>query len=259
MKLETMSLKFEDSIAVVTIHNAPVNAITPQMIDDLDEVFTSLENNQEIRCVVLASDLPKIFVAGADINQFITWKKADGIATTRRGHKVFLKIDRLHKPVICAVNGIAFGGGLELALACDIRVLDPRAKVGLPETGLGIIPGYGGTQRLTYLVGPGMAKKLVLSGAAISAEEAYRIGIAEVLSETGECLKEAMKLAAEIAAKAPLAVTAGKRCVAFAVENPLEKGIEYEISTVGELSDSEDKTEGANAFLEKRTPVFGNK
>lgn len=259
MELKTIKVNFDEGVAIVTISNPPVNSITPQVIDDLDEVFTSLATREDLRSVVLASPLEKIFVAGADINQFTAWKKADGIATTRRGHDVFLKIENLPKPVICAINGIAFGGGLELALACDIRVIDPRAKVGLPETGLGIVPGYGGTQRLPRLVGPGMAKKLVLTGAPVGAEEACRIGVAEVLSAPGECLNEAVALAKQIAGQAPLAVTAGKRCVAYAMQHSLEEGIAYEIACVGDLADSEDKTEGASAFLEKRKAVFQNK
>jgi enoyl-CoA hydratase/carnithine racemase len=256
---KTVTIKFDEGLATVTIDNPPVNSITPKVIDDLDEAFTVLAAREDLRCVVLASRLEKIFVAGADINQFISWKKADGIATTRRGHDVFLKIENLFKPVVCAINGVAFGGGLELALACDIRVVDAKAKIGLPETGLGIIPGYGGTQRLPRLVGAGMAKKLVLSGAPISGEEAYRIGIAEMLSASGECLRDATALAQQIGGQAPMAVTAGKQSIAYAASHTLEEGIDFEIERVGALADSEDKTEGANAFLEKRTAVFRNK
>lgn len=259
MELKTLRVSFDEGVAVVSIDNGPVNSITPQVIDDLEEIFVYLAKRVDLRCVVLASALEKVFVAGADINQFVAWKREDGIRTTRRGHDVFLQIENLAKPVICAINGIAFGGGLELALACDIRVIDPKAKVGLPETGLGIVPGYGGTQRLPRLVGPGMAKKLVLTGAPITAEEAYRIGIAEALSAPGECLQAAVDLAKKIAGQAPLAVTAGKKCVAYAMGHSLEEGIDFEIACVGDLADSEDKTEGANAFLEKRKAVFQNR
>lgn len=259
MNLKTLTADFNEGICVITINNPPVNAITSQTIDDLDEIFTALKTREGLRCVVLASSLEKIFVAGADINQFVSWKKADGIATTRRGHDVFFKIDELDQPVICAINGSAFGGGLELALACDIRVIDQNAKVGLPETNLGIIPGYGGTQRLTRLVGQGMSKKIILSGGTITADEAYRIGLVEILSEPGKCLDDAMKLAIEISKRAPLAVAAGKRCIDYALEYTLTDGINYEINEVGTLSDSLDKTEGAMAFLEKRQPNFQNR
>ena len=259
MKFETMTLTCENQIATIIIDSPPVNSITPQVIDDLEAVFDALTDMEDVRAVVLGSALEKIFVAGADINQFISWRKEDGIAVTRRGHDVFLKIENFNKPVICAINGIAFGGGLEMALACDIRVIGKKAKIGLPEVGLGIVPGYGGTQRLPWLVGPGMAKKLILSGKAISAEEAYRVGIAEVLAEPEETMAEAQKLAKDICVNAPKAVSAAKKCVAAAMTLQADEGITYEIESVGELCTTEDKTEGAMAFVEKRSAVFKNR
>lgn len=259
MELKTMTLSCENQIATIIINALPVNSITPQVIDDLETVFDALADMDDVRAVVLASGLEKIFVAGADINQFISWKKADGIAVTRRGHDVFLKIADYAKPVICALNGIAYGGGLELALACDIRVIDRKAKVGLPEVGLGIVPGYGGTQRLPQLVGPGMAKKLILTGKPVDGEEAYRIGIAEVLAEPGTAMEQAQKLARDICGNAPIAVTAGKNCVKMALTASRDEGITYEIESVGVLCTTEDKTEGAKAFVEKRSAVFKNK
>lgn len=259
MKLNTMSLTCEGYIAQIAICNPPVNTITPQFIDDLEHIFDALYDMDNVRCVVLSSDIKGIFVAGADINQFVTWKRADGEAVTRRGHDVLLKLVRFPKPVICAINGIAFGGGLELALACDIRIIAPGAKVGLPETGLGIVPGYGGTQRLPRLVGSGMAKKLIMTGKPISGEEAYRIGLAEVLSEPNASLDAALTLARQICANAPQAITAAKQCVDNFWPNAQEYGIDFEITAVGMLAETEDKTEGANAFLEKRKPVFSNR
>ncbi|MDR3349792.1 MAG: enoyl-CoA hydratase/isomerase family protein [Acidaminococcales bacterium] len=259
MEFETLKLSHDDFISTVTIDNPPINAIDARAVEDLDAAFSELANRENLRAVILASALKKVFIAGADINQFIAWKKKDGIMVTSRGHEVLRKIAHFSKPVICAINGVAFGGGLEIALACDIRVIDKKAQVGLPETGLGVVPGYGGTQRLPRLVGPGMAKKLILTAQAIGAEEAYRIGIAEVLAEAGECLAEARKMAERISAQAPLAISAGKRCVDFAMEESLEDGIKFEIQSVGELADTEDKTEGSSAFLEKRPAVFKNK
>lgn len=259
MKYETMNVKVEDHIALVTIDSKPVNSITPQMMDDFESVFKALEEDMEVRAVVVASGLEKIFVAGADINQFTGWKKQDGIDVTTRGHEVFNLIANLRVPVICAVNGIAFGGGLELALACDIRVMDKKAKVGLPETGLGIVPGYGGTQRLPRLVGTGMAKKMILTADPISGEEAYRIGLGEVLAEPGESLTVAMEMAKKICSRAPFAVEGGKKCVNYTVDHSLEEGSAYEIQCVGMLADTEDKTEGADAFLGKRPPNFSRK
>ena len=259
MDFQTLRLVHDDFISTVTIDSPPVNAITPRVVDELEAAFTQLAERENLRAVILASALKKIFIAGADINQFVTWKKNDGVAVTRRGHDVLRKIARFDKPVICAINGAAFGGGLEIALACDIRVIDKKAQVGLPETGLGVVPGYGGTQRLPRLVGAGMAKKLILTGETVGAQEAWRIGLAEVIAEPGECLAEARKIAEKISAQAPLAVSAGKRCVDCAMEESLEDGIDFEIQSVGELADTEDKTEGAAAFLAKRRAVFKNK
>ncbi len=259
MDFLTVQLSVDNNIAQVLINNPPVNSITPQVIDDLEAAFDALEGMDDVRAVVVASPFEKAFVAGADINQFVTWKKADGIAVTRRGHDVYLKIANYRKPVICAINGFAFGGGLELALACDIRVIDAAAKVGLPEVGLGIVPGYGGTQRLPRLVGAGMAKKLIFTGKPITGEEAYRIGLAEELAEAGTCLERATAIAQQICVNAPKAITAAKRCIDLFAPLAADDGITYEINSVGDLSETEDKTEGATAFLEKRKPAFKNK
>lgn len=259
MELTTATLTYKDHIAQVVLNSPPVNSITPQVMDDLETIFDELLKNDDVRCVVLASQLEKIFVAGADINQFVTWKRAEGEAVTRRGHDVYLKIAQFPKPVICAVNGIAYGGGLEMALACDIRVIDEKAKVGLPEVGLGVLPGYGGTQRLPRLVGNGMAKKLIFTGKPISGEEAYRIGLAEELAEHGKSLEQAMVLAEQICANAPQSVAAVKRCIDKSAPLAAEEGIAFEISSMGDLAETEDKTEGAKAFLEKRKPSFKNK
>jgi enoyl-CoA hydratase/carnithine racemase len=257
--VKTININYEDSIAILTIDNPPVNSITPQVIDDLEEAFLELGEKENLRAVVLASVLEKVFVAGADINQFVTWKKQDGIDVTTRGHHVLKMIEDFDKPVVCAINGIAFGGGLELALACDIRVMDERAKVGLPETGLGIIPGYGGTQRLPRLVGPGMAKLMIYTGKPITAKQAGEIGLAEIVTETGKCLENAKSIAEQIATQAPIAISTAKKAVAVAMEYGLEQGIDFEIQSVGYLAGTDDKTEGAQAFLEKRPAIFNNR
>jgi enoyl-CoA hydratase len=222
----------------------------------LEQTFVELEQNSDLRAVILTSGLAKIFIAGADIKQFVDAGAAQNNALATRGHQVLGRIEDFAHPVICAINGIAFGGGLEIALACDLRVIDKKAKVGLPESGLGIIPGYGGTQRLTHLVGAGAARRILYSGEAVGAEEAYRIGLAEVLAEPGECLAEAKKLAAQIGGKAPLAVAADKKCVRFALEHPLSEGLKFETKLGNELFETQDKHEGMTAFLEKRKPEF---
>ncbi|MCI2106542.1 MAG: enoyl-CoA hydratase-related protein [Intestinimonas sp.] len=258
-KYSCLDLQYEEKTAVVILNHPPVNAISARLIDDLEQAFLELEQNSELRAVVLASALQKIFVAGADVGQFVNAGAADNYAIATRGHQVLKRIETFTHPVICAINGIAYGGGLEMALACDLRVMDKRAKVGFPESGLGIIPGYGGTQRLTHLVGAGAARRLLYTGRTVGAEEAGRIGLAEVVSEAGGCLAEAKKLAAQICEKAPLAVSADKKCVRFALEHPLSEGLDYEAKLGSELFETKDKTEGMTAFLEKREPVFLNR
>lgn len=259
MSFETIRMAVENGVAVIELNSPPVNAITPKMIDELEAAFDGLLQEEGLRAVIVGSAMEKSFAAGADINQFLHGGPAETRAISTRGVAVFQKIAAFPQPVICAINGVAFGGGLELALFCDFRVIDPRAKVGLTEAGLGIIPGYGGTQTLTRLVGPGMARRMLFTGQVIKGEEAYRIGLAEVLSAPGECLAEAKKIASQIAQKAPLAVASEKRCVAFATSHDLEVGLPYEMNEGYDIFATEDKSEGAAAFLEKRDAVFHGK
>lgn len=258
MEYKTMGMTIENHLATIKINNPPVNSITPQMVDELSNAFTEIEKESDVRAVILASALDKVFIAGADINQLLGWKGPDAMSICSKGHEALLKIANFHKPVICVINGIAFGGGLEIALACDIRVIDKKAKVALPECGLGIIPGFGGTVRLPKLVGAGMAKKLTFGTEPIGGEEAYRIGLAEILSEQGECFNDAFRLADSICKRAPKAVTAAKRSIDFNLSNSVEYGIAFEIEQIGMLADTQDKTEGAQAFFEKRLPNFIN-
>lgn len=260
MEYQTMQTDMiNGNIAVISICSHPVNSITPQMMNDLEAVFNQLDQKEEIRAVVITSTLEKIFIAGADINQFVSWNKQEGMDVTKRGNEVYKKISDFRAPVICAMNGSAFGGGLELALACDIRVIDEKAKVGLPEVSLGIVPGYGGTQRLPRLVGTGMAKKMILTGDPVNAKEAFEIGLVEVIAEHGAAKETAVNLAKKISTRAPLAIEVGKRCINYTIDHTLDEGITYEVESVGALSDTEDKTEGAKAFLEKRTASFNRR
>lgn len=244
--------------AVVTLSSAPVNTITFELLDDLEAAFRELKADEDVWVVVLCSDL-KVFVAGADVKNLDTCGRFENMATSRRFEEVFLQIEQFPHPVICVVNGVAFGGGLELALSCDLRVFDGKAKVGLPEAGLGIIPGAGGTQRLTRLIGSGAAKRMIYTCETIYAEEAYRLGLCEYVTGPGEGLAKAMEVAALICTKAPLAVAADKKCIAYAAEHTLQDGLEYERTMGGDVCESEDKGEGTRAFLEKREAVFHNR
>lgn len=255
---QMLHLSYDGHMALLTLDSPPVNTLVSELIRQLEQAFEALSRVKDLRAVVIASALEKVFVSGADIREFLSAGKADVMPISARGIALYNKIAEFPCPVICALNGIAFGGGLELALACDIRVIDKRAKVGLPEAGLGIAPGYGGTQRLPRLVGAGMAKRMLFTGMVMSAEEAYRVGLAEVLTEPGECLTEAIKLAKQICEKAPLAVAMEKRLVNYGLDHTLEEGLSMELEWGSDLFESADKTEGMTAFLEKRNPRFCN-
>ena len=249
----------EKGVCTLLLNAPPVNVITRALLEELDEAFQTLEFHTDLRAVVLSSDLPKLFCAGADIKQFQTWTSATGSENCRFGSQVYRRIERFPRPVLCAVNGSAFGGGLELAMACDVRIFDERARVALPECTLGMQPGYGGTQRLPRLVGPGFAKKMMYTGLPITAQEALRAGLADELAPAGGSLDAALELAQTIARRAPIAVAQIKKSVACAMEHGLEEGLRFENRGIALLCGTGDKQEGAQAFVEKRPPVFRNR
>ncbi|MHB1128127.1 MAG: enoyl-CoA hydratase-related protein [Bacillota bacterium] len=254
-----VTYKIEDRIAVITINKPPVNALNAQVITELDETMDALENNPAVGVVIITGASEKAFVAGADITQFPGLREDTGIALAARGQAVFDRIEALDVPVICAVNGFALGGGNELAMACDIRVAAENATFGQPEVNLGLVPGYGGTQRLPRLVGVGKALEMVLTGEMINAEEAYRIGLVDKLVPKGAALDEAVKMAQKILTKGPIAIKLSKKAVYQGMEMTLKEGLALEAHSFGKCCATEDKNEGANAFLEKRKPDFQGK
>jgi enoyl-CoA hydratase/carnithine racemase len=253
---EKVNYEISNNIAVVTLNNPPVNALDAVLIKELNDVIAELDNIDDLRAVIITGAGKKIFVAGADISQFIGMKKEDGIEFVRKQQKLFQRIEDFGIPVICAMNGAAMGGGLELALACDIRIVSDRAKMALPEVSLGIIPGIGGTQRLSRTVGMSKAKMMIFSGEVIKADEALRTGIATKVVEAGTTLEESIKLAELIMNNAPLAVNMAKYAMRRGIEMSIVDGVELEAQCFGELCETEDKEEGAKAFLEKRKPNF---
>lgn len=257
--MDKVKLSYVDGIALIIIDNPPLNALSKDVIDALSEVFDTVAKT-DVSAVVVTGAGEKSFVAGADISQFPALNEQTGIELVHYGQGVYQKISKFDRPVICAVNGYALGGGCELALACDIRVASENAKFGLPEVTLGILPGYGGTQRLPRLVGKGMAKKLIFSGDPISAQEALRIGLVEILAPAGEALNEAMALARRIRERcAPIAVREIKKVIDDGCAVSLNEGIELEAQAFGRLCATEDKNEGAAAFFEKRKAQFQGK
>ena len=256
MMSDLVKITREDRLAVVTIDRPPVNALNHDVMDALEAAFDELSKDHVAGAVIITGSGEKAFVAGADIAEFPTLNSANGEKLSRRGQLVFQKIADFPAPVIAAVNGFALGGGLELALACDIRVVAENAKLGLPEVTLGIFPGYAGTQRLPRIIPTGKAKELIFTGKVIDAAEAYRIGISDYLTPPGEALGRAREVAEKILKAAPIAVRLAKQAVDRGLDLTLEDGQKTEAAFFGRLCDSEDQKEGANAFLEKRPPVF---
>lgn len=257
MTFETLLFSADaDGLATVTINRPDkLNALNAQVIEDLDQCFARMADDSAVKGVVLTGAGPKSFVAGADIAQFTRLDAATGHAFALRGQAVFRRIEQLPKPVLAAVNGFALGGGCELALACHLRIAAEHAQFGQPEVALGILPGYGGTQRLPRLVGRGRALELILTGNRISAQRAFEMGLVNQVVPADRLLDAAHAMLATIVAKAPVAVALSLQAV-YASDLPLAEGLAYEAARFGEACGTEDFREGATAFLEKRPPVF---
>ena len=219
-------------------------------MEELNATFDAI-NLDEVRCVILTGAGQKSFVAGADIGEMSSLTKAEGEAFGKKGNDVFLKIENFPIPVICAINGFALGGGCEIAMSCDIRICSDNAVFGQPEVGLGITPGFGGTQRLARLVGPGMAKQMIYTARNIKADEAYRIGLVNAVYTQEELLPAAEKMAAGIAKNAPIAVRNCKKAINEGLALPMDKAVEVEEKLFGDCFETEDQKYGMAFFLDK--------
>ncbi len=261
MAYETLIVeKREDRIAVVTINRPKVlNALNATVIDELEKCFKELQADPDVGVVILTGAGEKAFVAGADITGLVELDPLDGKRFAEKGQAVFNLIENLGKPVIAAINGYALGGGCELAMACTIRIASEKAKLGQPEVNLGIIPGYGGTQRLPRLVGKGRAMELILTGRMVDAQEAYQMGLVNKVVPPDKLLDEAIEMAKTILSKGPLAVKFAMEAVNRGLEVSLEDGLKIEADLFGMCCATEDKVEGTKAFLEKRKPNFQGK
>jgi len=247
----------EGAIATVTLDRPEVlHALDAVMFDELERAFAALTADASVRVILLTGSGERAFAAGADIRALAHTDSASGRAASERGQQVFLEIERCGKPVIACVNGVALGGGCELALACTFRIASDRAKLGLPELKLGLIPGYGGTQRLPRLIGRSAALRLMLTGAAVDAAEALRLGLVDEVVSAGELMTRARAIAELIAAMAPLAISAVVQAVARGEGLPLEDAMRVEAEIFGKLCGTADKREGLEAFLEKRAPKW---
>lgn len=251
----------DGAVATVTLDRAKVlNALNAPLLGELSLALLELEQHPEIRAIVITGAGEKAFAAGADIAELSALgNAAAGTDKARTGQALTLQIERMSTPVIVAVNGFALGGGCELAMAGDIRIASENAKFGQPEVNLGLIPGYGGSQRLTRLVGKGMAMYLCLTGEIIDAQEALRIGLVQKVVPFSELLAEAQRIAASIGLRAPLAVAAAKRVIHGGAHQALADALEIEALEFGTLVNSDDFKEGTEAFLQKRKPQWKGK
>jgi enoyl-CoA hydratase len=255
MTYDTLLYELADGVATITLNRPAVhNAMNEPMRRELVRCFEGLVTDDDVRVIVVTGAGERAFSAGADIREFVEAQAPTRFRETRRRLDFRQAMDRCPQPIIAAIRGYAFGGGLELALACDIRLASSDARLGLTEVDLAIIPGGGGTQRLPRLVGRGKALEMILTAARLDAAEALRIGLVERVVPPGELLKAAQDLAATLAAKAPLALRYAKEAVVKGLELPLADGIRLENDLATLLRTTEDRIEGAKAFLEKRKP-----
>lgn len=253
---QTLLTALESGIFTITINRPDkLNALNKDVFNDLDAALDEIESSNDIKAVMITGSGSKAFVAGADISEFTKLNGTAGMELARRGQAVFSRIENNKKPVVAAVNGFALGGGCELAMACHFRVASEAAKFGQPEVNLGLIPGYGGTQRLTQLIGKGRALELLLTGNMIDAQTALRYGLVNYVVPQEELLSKTGALLQTISSKAPLAVS---KCITAtnAVFDARLNGYEVELECFGDCFETEDMKEGATAFLEKRKPVF---
>lgn len=257
MSYTCLTIEVADRIATLTINRPDkLNALNDVTIGELGEAAMALRERSDVAGIFVTGAGNKAFVAGADISELAGQGPVDGRARAIRGQRVFDMFSRSPKPVIALINGYALGGGCELALACHMRIASDTARLGLPETRLGIAPGYGGTQRLPRLVGVGRALELILSGEMIDAAEAHRIGMVNRVVPAGELREAGERLMHQILERGPLAVALSIESVTRGVEMPLAEGLAMEANHFGILASTDDMQEGTAAFLEKRAPVF---
>ena len=256
MMYQNLIYEVKDGIAFITVNRPKaLNALSSEVLDELYAAFTAANDDPEVQIVILTGE-GKAFVAGADISQMVNLSTLDGRSMMIKGQNVMNLIESIEKPVIGAINGFALGGGCELAMSCDIRIASEKAKFGQPEVNLGIIPGFGGTQRLPRLVGKGMSKYLIMTAEMIDAQEAYRIGLVEKVVATEELMGVAIKTAKTIMSKAPIAIKAAKLAINNGISLDIRTGVAFEGEALVAPFSSDDRKEGMHAFLEKRPAEF---
>ena len=257
MNYEYILVQVDEGIATITINRPDLlNALSPAVYHELNEGLKVLASNPDVRAVIITGAGKKAFVAGADISAMSTMSANDAFVFGAIGKETSVRIEKMPQPVIAAINGLAFGGGCELALTCDFRVASRSAKFGQPEINLGIIPGGGGTQRLARLVGISQAKAMIMLGDAITAEQALQIGLVHEVVEPDQLMPTAVQLAKKLSQKAPIALAMAKRSIQRAVGSDTDDGFEFEIHCFAHCFSTKDQKEGMKAFMEKRLPQF---
>ena len=262
MNYQTILFTLENGICIITINRPEkLNALNAAVLSDLDNALNEIQSNPEIKTVIITGAGPKAFVAGADITEFNGLNKEEAMALAKRGQDVFFKIENSKKPIVAAVNGFALGGGCELAMACHFRLCSENAKFGQPEVNLGLIPGYGGTQRLTQLIGKGKSMELQMTAHLIDANEAFQLGLVNHVTTADSLLERTKDILLVIQSKAPIAIGKVIECVNVALVNDSaytngKSGFDKEIEAFGDCFITEDMKEGTSAFLEKRKAVF---
>lgn len=255
MEFKYLIVSQSDGIAWVRFNRPPMNALSTEFVLEIEKAFDWLATQNDV-AVIICTGEGKAFIAGADIAEMSGFGALQARAFAQNGHRMLGKVANIEKPVIAAINGWALGGGCEFALACDVRIISEAAKIGQPEVGLGLIPGFGGTQRLARLVGPGIAKELIFTGDQIDAGEALRIGLVNKVAAPEKLVEASTEMAKKIAAKGTTAVKLAKACINRGLDADLGTGNAYEIEAFGVCFASGEQEEGTRAFLEKRRPVW---
>ena len=251
--MNNLLLVLEDGIAILTINRSKaLNALNSETLAELDDCLTLLEKNKDVKVVILTGSGEKSFVAGADISEMVNATPDEGRAMALLAKEAFGRLEKMPQVTIAAVNGYALGGGCEISMACDIRVASENARFGQPECGLGILPGFGGTQRLARLVGKGIAKELIFTCDQIDAQDAYRIGLVNHVVPQAELLDYCKAMAGRIMKNGPFAITLAKQAINTGMDTDLDSGLTLEANLFGLSFSTEDKKEGMTAFLEKR-------